>query len=97
MAARSYFYGLTADKELVGGDTALITLESQKESLFAWFRRKHCIVGFIATHYECGFVEKTNKTWFGDRAYESELYQKMKEAYPGGRLTMTYILQTIGR
>lgn len=83
MAANSYFYGLIVDKELVGGNTALITLESQKESLFEWFKKHECIVGFIATHWECGFVEKTNKTWYGDRAYELELCQKLAERYPG--------------
>lgn len=82
MAAKSYFYGLTTDKEIVGGDTTLITLESQKESLFKWFERKNCLVGFIATHWECGFVEQTNKTWFGDKVYEEELNQKLEELYP---------------
>jgi hypothetical protein len=83
MAANSYFYGLTADKKLVGGDTALITTEQQKEELLDWFKARNCIVGFIATHWECGFVNKTNKTWFGDRAYELELYRKLEERYPG--------------
>lgn len=83
MAANSYFYGLTADKELVGGNTTLITLGQQKEELFDWFKARNCIVGFIATHWECGFMQGTNKTWFGDRTYESELHQKLAERYPG--------------
>lgn len=83
MAANSYFYGLTADKELVGGNTALITTDQQREELFNWFTAKNCIVGFFATHYECGFVQETHRTWFGDRTYESELHQKLEERYPG--------------
>lgn len=81
MAAYSYFYGLTADKRLVGGDTALITSERQKEEIIEWFKTRNCIVGFFATHWECGFVEKTNKTWYGDQSLKEELYQKIEERY----------------
>ena len=56
--ARSYFFGLTPDKELVGGDTALITLKNQKESLFEWFKKHECIVGFIATHWSVVLLRK---------------------------------------
>lgn len=82
MAAYSFFYGLTADKKLVGGDTALITSKQQRDEMFDWFKTMNCIVGFFTTHWECGFVERNNTTWFGDRAYEAELNQKLLERYP---------------
>ena len=81
--ARSYFYGINGNGELVGGDTALITSNDQVESLFKWFKDRDVCVGFIATEIEAGFFTKTEKIWYGDESYKKLLDKKLEERYPG--------------
>ena len=76
--SNSYFYGLTKDNKIVGGDTALLTTKEQDEALFEWFKEHDCIVGFTATHWECGFVEKT---WWGDETLKNKLEQMLEEKW----------------
>jgi hypothetical protein len=76
--ANSFFYGLTKDNKLVGGDTMLGT---PKKELFEWFKERDCVVGVVGTHWECGFVNKTAKTWWGDETLKEELEKKIKEYY----------------
>ena len=79
--SNSYFYGLTKDNKIVGGDTALITLQEHIDELFDWFVEHDCVIGFVATHWECGFVEQTHKTWWGDETLKGQLEQRLEEKW----------------
>lgn len=77
----SYFYGLCPDGSIVGGDCALIEGKNDIDRLFKKFEDKQCVVGFTATHWECGATHGIRYHWYGDQSLKDELFAKLKEHF----------------